>query len=154
MLRFVSHATTDRGGTWLLDRLSGRFKRELLGVVTDQFYEVLLRTMDTAFSVCKDFRKNIKGFEGRYLFRTADDSVTAGATFKDGNMKVHPGGITDWDVRVTFRDAEALSSFLFSRDQDILDSLLRNDVEVHGNANYIYRFGFLSRDLTRRLGIE
>ena len=46
-----------------------------------------------------------------------------------------------------------MNAFLFSRDQDILDSLLANDVELDGNLNYIYKFGFMARDLGRRLGV-
>jgi hypothetical protein len=69
-------------------------------------------------------------------------------------MTVHAEAIDDWDVKVTFKDAAALRAYLFSRNQDILDSILKNDVEVDGNLNYIYRFGFLARDLIHRLGIE
>ena len=42
---------------------------------------------------------------------------------------------------------------MFSRDQDILNSLLANDVEVDGNLNYVYKFGFMARDLGHRLGV-
>ena len=56
-------------------------------------------------------------------------------------------------VTVTFKDSAAMRRFLFSKDQDILASLLANEVEVDGNLNYIYKLGFMARDLTRRLGI-
>ena len=68
-------------------------------------------------------------------------------------MKVYDHTIDDWDVMVEFRNAAALSSFLLSKEQDILESLLRNDVQVKGNANYIYRYAFLVRDLAHRLGV-
>jgi hypothetical protein len=55
-------------------------------------------------------------------------------------------------VRVRFTDGAALRRFLFAEDQDILDSLLANEVELTGNLNYIYKFGFMARDLQRRLG--
>ncbi len=126
---------------------------ELSEKVTDKFLESLLAGMDLAFALSKDYRKNIRDFQGRYLFRTANDVVAAAATFKDGDMEYHREAIDDWDVRVTFKDYEALNAFLFSRDQDILDSVLANDVEVDGNLNYIYKFGFMVRDLRRRLGI-
>jgi len=56
-------------------------------------------------------------------------------------------------IRVTFKDWTALRDFLFFGDQDILDSLLENKVEVDGNPNYIFKFGFMARDLGRRLGV-
>jgi hypothetical protein len=45
-----------------------------------------------------------------------------------------------------------LRDFIFSRDQDILNSILANQVEVDGNLNYIYKFGFMARDLAKRVG--
>jgi hypothetical protein len=56
-------------------------------------------------------------------------------------------------VAVTFKDSAALLRFLFSHDQDILDSLLSNDVAVDGNVNYIYKFAFMARDLIGRLNL-
>jgi hypothetical protein len=149
----IPYLTFDKGGIPILKLLTRRFRRECTDVASDGLYELMLTSMDWAFHLCRAYRRNIDGFEGRYLFMTGDGLVRAAATFSGGNMKVHPEGIDEWDVRVTFKDAAALRSFLLSRDQDILRSLLQNEVEVEGNANYAYRFAFLSRDLTRRLGI-
>lgn len=118
-----------------------------------KFLESLLNNMDLAFCLSGEYRRNIAGFKGRYLFRTADGAVAASAVFDRGNMRVRKEGIGDWNVRVTFRDAEGLRAFLFSKNQDILDSILRNDVEVDGNLNYVYKLGFMARELTRRLGL-
>jgi hypothetical protein len=65
---------------------------------------------------------------------------------------VHRDAIDDWDVRITFKDAPALNAFLFSKDQDIINSILANEVSVDGNLNHVYRFGFLARDLAHGLG--
>ena len=150
----IPYILSDRIGLFIARFWSRSLRKELYGEVTDEFLELLLRGMDLAFCLSKAYRKNIKDFEGRYLFRTADDSVAAAATFKNSNMKVHEEDIDDWDARITFKDANALSAFIFSRDQDILDSVLASNVKVNGNLNYIYRFGFLARDLSRKLGIE
>ncbi len=136
-----------------LDLASKRIKDQIYGEVTDEFLELLLKGMDLAFFFSGGYRKNIEGFKGRYLFRTADNMVTASAIFQDGDMQVRENGIKDWDVMVTFKNAAALRSFLFSKDQDILNSILANEVEVDGNLNYIYKFGFLAKDLGRRLGV-
>ena len=58
------------------------------------------------------------------------------------------------DIKVEFADAGALNTFLFSKSQDILDSLLDNTVKVEGNVNFIFKFGFMARDLGHRLGVE
>jgi hypothetical protein len=117
--------------------------------------------MDLAFLVWPGYSKNIEGFKGRYLFKTREIDtyrpvVDAAVIFENGDMKIdrEPEDDPDkWDVRVTFKDAAALRAFIFSRDQDILNSLLKNDVELDGNLNYIYKFGFMARDLGHRLGV-
>ncbi len=135
------------------DLWSNSLKKAILGEVTDEFLELLLKGMDLAFFFSGSYRKNIKGFKGRYLFLTSDNLVAASAVFEDSDMKVLEDAIDDWDVRVTFKDAASLRAFIFSKDQDILNSLLENRVEVDGNLNYIYKFGFMARDLGRRLGV-
>jgi len=153
LLRPIPYLFSDRAGLFITKLWSKRLREELYGKVTDKFLELLLRGMDLAFCLSKGYRKNIKDFEGRYLFRTADHLVAAAATFKDGDMKVHQEAIDDWNVRITFKGVAALNAFVFSRDQDILDSILANDVEVDGNLNYVYKFGFMARDLGHRLGV-
>jgi hypothetical protein len=153
ILRPVPYLFSDRMGLFITKLWSKSLRRQLYGKVTDKFLELLLRGMDLAFCLSKGYRKNIKNFKGRYLFRTADNTVETSATFRDGDMKVHVEGIDDWDSKVTFKDATALMAFIFSRDQDILDSILKNEVEVDGNLNYIYKFGFMARDLSQRLGV-
>ncbi|HHT9131143.1 MAG TPA: hypothetical protein ACFYED_01515 [Candidatus Tripitaka californicus] len=130
-------------------------EKELCGKVTDKFLELLLHGMDWAFRLLEDYRKNIEGFKGRYLFRTAGGDVAVAATFKDGDMEVNeePTEDYEWNVRIKFKDYAALRDFLFSKDQDILNSLLKNEVEMDGNVSYIYKFGFMARDLSRRLGV-
>jgi len=136
-----------------LDLWSKKIKDEIYGEVTDEFLELLLKGMDLAFFFSSGYRRNIDGFKGRYLFRTSDNKVAASAIFKDGDMQVRDSAIADWNVRVTFKNAKALRDFIFSKNQDILNSILANEVEVDGNLNYIYKFGFLARDLGKRLGV-
>jgi hypothetical protein len=154
LLRPISYLFSDAAGNFIARLWSKRLREELGGTATDKFLDLVLSGLDLAFYLSKDFRKNIRDFQGRYLFRSADNLVASAATFKDGDMQVDPEGtIDDWDVRVTFKDWTALRDFLFSGDQDILDSLLENKVEVDGNPNYIFKFGFMVADLGRRLGV-
>jgi hypothetical protein len=133
-------------------------KRQLLGEATDKFLEILLSGMELSFYVFKDadYQEHLRDsegryFEGRYLFQTADATVAASATFHEGHMHVHERAIDQWDVKITFQDSDALRDYLFSKDLDIINSIVENKVEVDGNLNYIYKFGFMSKDLLRRL---
>jgi len=131
-------------------------KRQVLGTATDKMIELLLKGMDLFFFVTWDdeFRRHLKNFDGRYYFKTATETVKVSATFSNGDMQVHEDAIDDWDVRVTFQNGEALRKYIFSEKQDIFESISENAVEVDGNINHIFKFGFIAQDLMRRLGIE
>ena len=138
--------------------VSRKLKRQLLGEATDKLIELLLSGMDLSFYLFKDddYQEHLRDsegryFEGRYLFQTANETVAASATFREGHMHVHKGAIDKWDVKVTFQDGKALRDYLFSKDLDIINSIAENKVEVDGNLNYIYKFGFMAKDLLRRL---
>jgi hypothetical protein len=126
---------------------------ELGGTVTDGFLELLLAGMDLAFVLSRSFRKNIRGFTARYVFEAGDGRVAATADFANGKMHRSDRAKSPWTVRVSFVSTEAFWRFLFSKDQDILNSILKNEVEVEGNVNYLYKFGFMARELQRRLGL-
>jgi hypothetical protein len=134
-----------------------KLKKQLLGAITDEFITLLLRGMDLFFCLNRDsdFRRNLENFDGRYFFKTADEAETirVSATFSNGNMHVHEDAIDDWDVMVTFKDGEAMRNFISSEKQDIFDSISRNSVEVDGNLNYIFKFGFMARDILQRLNL-
>ncbi len=134
---------------WLCRRLA----KQIYGKVTDDFLELLLRGMEVSFCLSKGYRENIEGFTGTYVFGTQDGQVGCSAIFSDGDMDVDRKPRSAYEVRVSFKNAKALWRFLLGENQDILDSILANDVDVDGNLNYIYKFGFLARDLQHRLGM-
>jgi hypothetical protein len=138
--------------------LAGVFRRktrllkdELEGEFTDRFVELLLYAMDMAFMLLASYQRNLRGFRAQYVFRTADGRVEASALFGGGKMSVRQRAVSSPNVTVTFKDPAALRRFLFSKDQDILSSILASDVEVDGNVNYVYKFGFMARELILRL---
>jgi hypothetical protein len=136
-------------------RVSNKLRGPLDADLTNAFLEVLLGGMEVSFYLLADYRRNIAGFQGSYVFCTKDNRVAQSVLFSDGSMTLFPNEqLNRYDVRVVFKDAAALRSFLLSRDQDILQSVLNNDVSVEGNLTYIYRFGFLARELLPDLGVE
>jgi len=142
--------------SWLLRvfrRKASALKAELEGKLTDKFVELLLWGMDLAFVLFASYRRNLRDFRGSYLLKTADGKVAAAAVFTGGRMTVHKEAIPAPTVTVTFQNPAALRRFLLSKDQDILQSLMANEVEVDGNLNYVYKLGYMARDLTLRLGM-
>ncbi len=153
VLRPITWIVSDKRVEAMIEKRARELKKQLTEEVTDDFLELLLKAMDVSFFLSSDYRRNIEGFKGGYLFKTSTGGVAAGAVFKNGNMKVRKKGIDDWDIKVEFTDADALNTFLFSKNQDILNSLLDNTVEVEGNVNFIFKFGFMAKDLGHRLGV-
>jgi len=115
--------------------------------VTEEFLELLLNAMRIFYIFNEDFRNNIEGFEGRYLFKSRDGKITVAAIFENGRMNVKEKEIGDTDITVSFRSAKALREFIFSPKPDILGSILRQDVVVDGNFNYMYKFAFMAKRL-------
>ncbi len=152
-LRWLSHIFPDRVAHWTIRKYSRQIMNQVSDGATDKFLEFLLGGMDLAFSLSKSYRGNIENFNARYVFITRKGSIDATADFADGNMRVHHSAKDRWNVRVTFTDSAAVRRFLFGKDQDILNSLLANEVEVEGNLNYLYKFGFMAKDLGQRLGV-
>ncbi|MGD8369313.1 MAG: hypothetical protein PVG78_16865 [Desulfobacterales bacterium] len=136
---------------------SGRLRRQIEEKVTDDLMWLLLCLLRLAFVFSKGFRKNIEGFEGRYVFAAESSGsgspVVESAIFANGRLHQERNAIDDYHVKVSFSDHQALRRYLLAPDQDILDLMLENKVTVEGNVNYIYKFLFMTKDLFRRVGI-
>ncbi|SPD72836.1 conserved hypothetical protein [uncultured Desulfobacterium sp.] len=115
--------------------------------ITEKFLEMLLNAMKLAFDLNKEYRRNIEGFKGRYLFKSRDNSITTSAVFENERLRVDNKDIRDTDVTVTFRDSKALRDYILSPKPDILGSILRQDVVINGNFNYLYKFAYLAKHL-------
>jgi hypothetical protein len=124
-----------------------RLRQCLATEAAEEFLELLLNAMKFMFAVNHDYRENIKKFRGRYQFKSKDGGLTIAAVFRDGRMAVKEEVIDKPDITITFRDGRTLFNFLFAPKQDILGSMLRQDVQTDGNLNYLYRFGFLAKRL-------
>jgi|WetSurSiteA1Bulk_404760.scaffolds.fasta_scaffold34027_1 hypothetical protein len=136
--------------------------------IADWTLEHLLTAMKLAFEASESFpaalfglqgyHANIEDFNAVYAFATKDatedDGVQTAAIFRNGEMSIQPIAPNTWDVRVDFKNVPAFWRFIFSGGQDIVESLLENDVEVYGNLNYLYKFGFMARDLKERLRLD
>jgi len=134
-------------------RLAKDFDKRL----DDAALELLLRFMDIYLQLDKNFRRHIKGFDGKYLFKTEEGSVAAAFWFKDDDMTVKGDPdkeVDDWDVIVVFKDSKALRAslkgILLKGRLDILDLMLENRVQVYRNMNYVFRFLFMVNDLRRK----
>jgi hypothetical protein len=137
----------------------------LSGTIADWTLENLLIAMQLGFEASNAFpaallglqgyHANIEGFNAVYAFATENGVVQSAAIFRDGEMLVERNPeLENWDIRVNFRDVDALWKTIFSGGTDIIDSVLANDVQVYGNLNYLFKFGFMARDLKERLGLD
>lgn len=123
------------------------------GAVADKVAEVLLFGMELAFIFSKEYRRNLKDFRARYVLATADGRVAASAVFEPGKMRVKTTAVASPTVTVTFKSPAAFRRFLSSKEHDILESMLADEVAVDGNVSYVYKLGFMARALLLRLGL-
>ncbi|WP_155311407.1 hypothetical protein [Desulfosarcina ovata] len=130
-----------------LRHLWQRFQQTLETEAAEQFLSLLLNIMRLMFAIDHDYRENIRKFDGRYQFNSKDGKMTVGAIFSDGRLEVEERVIDNPHITVSFRDGRTLFNFLLAPKQDILGSMLRQDVQTDGNLNYLYRFGFLAKQL-------
>lgn len=128
-------------------RRQKRFLKSLEPEFAEEMLKLLLKLMSLVLLVHRGFRKNIANFKGRYLFRSRDNKITVAAIFEHNRLRVKEAAIEDTDLTVTFRDAKALLNYLFSPKPDILGSLLKQDVVIDGNLNYLYKFAYMANHL-------
>lgn len=155
ILRLLSFFFSDSLANRIAGLVSRKFVDQLRTAATDEILELLLRAMGLAFCLSRGYRANIRNFAARYVFVAGegDSKVEATACFEGGKLHVSERADPAWTVRVRFSSVSAVRRFLFGEKQDILQSILANEVAIDGNINYIYKFGFMARDLERRLGV-
>lgn len=116
--------------------------------VAKGFLRLLLKLMAFVFMLnIKDFRRNIENFNGRYVFRSKDNSIVVSAAFENGTMKVYDRIIEKPNMTITFRNDRSLMNYLLSPKPDILNAVLKQDVMVSGNLNYLYKFAYMAKRL-------
>ena len=114
---------------------------------TEEMLELLLKCMGLALFLNGKYRRNIEDFSGSYLFKGKDDSFLVAVVFGNGEMKVHKYSIDNPSITIFFRNPAALRNILFSPKPDILNAILRQDVTVDGNLNYLYKFAYMANHL-------
>ncbi len=131
----------------LLNKMMQKFSSSLESEFAEEFLENLMRLMSLVLLLDHDYKKNIIGFNGRYQFMSSDGAITVAAVFNDDAMEVSEEVIADPNITITFKDGKALMGYLLSPKPDVLGSLLRQEVRLDGNLNYLYKFAFMAKRL-------
>lgn len=124
-----------------------KFSDCLTSEFAEDFLELLLGLMSVVFLLDPNFRKNIEGFNGRYQFRSRDGAICVAAIFESNHLKVRKREITNPNITVFFKDGKALMEYLLAPKPDILGSVLRQEVSLDGNFNYLCKFAFMAKRL-------
>jgi hypothetical protein len=124
-----------------------KFIKCLESEFVEEFLEAVLGFMNILFLIDHDFKRNIVDFNGRYLFKSRDGSITVAAIFRDNAMEVREEEIGNPDITVKFKDSKTLMNYLLAPKPDALGSMLRQEVTLDGNLNYLYKFAFMTKRL-------
>ncbi|MBN2717404.1 MAG: hypothetical protein JXX14_16240 [Deltaproteobacteria bacterium] len=136
-----------------MNLLAQKLNDALSAEITEEGFKLLLKGMALFALIDSDFRKNLKDFNGRYLFKTIDGPINVAVTCRNGKMSVYEKTLEHYNVRVDFKDYKAVVDFLTDPDLDVLDQMLNQKLKFSGNLNYLYKFGYMARHLMVQLGI-
>ena len=136
-----------------MNLLAQKLNDALSAEITEEGFKLLLKGMALFALIDPEFSKNLKNFNGRYLFKTINRPVNVAVTCKDGKMSVYEKTLQHYNVRVDFKDYKAVVDFLTDPDLDVLDQMLNQKLQFSGNLNYLYKFGYMARHLMQRFGI-
>ena len=130
--------------------LESRWEEELAGEAMNGFFALLLEALGLLMVFAPFWRKSVKGFRGRYQFRSEDGDIHTAVAFVRSpffgtKMTVTHGTIDRPDVTLTFKNGQALYAFLLSGGGDIFSAILDNKLSFSGNVNYLMKFAYLSR---------
>lgn len=117
------------------------------GKAADIFLTVLLRLMCLTFILSPKFRRNIKDFNATYVFVDKSTKLYVVAKFKNSKLKVQQKHVEEFDFKLVFKDGRALFKLLLSKAPDILDAVLKQEVDFSGNINYLNKFAYMAMHL-------
>ncbi len=126
-----------------VDRFLGCLEKEFV----EGFLEALLNLMSLTLLLSPDYRKNIENFTARYQFCSIEDKLMVAVDIRGGRMKVFEGAINDPSLTINFKNSKTLMDFVLSPKQDVLQAMLKQEVVLSGNLNYLYKFAYMARRL-------
>jgi hypothetical protein len=124
-----------------------RIVKAIMSEMTETFLEFLLWGMKLYFCIDPDYRRNIIDFHGTLRFRDRAGQVDVLVKFAHGKMTYSEDPAPVADVTIFFKDERSLRNFILAPQRDILKSLLHNEINISGNFNYLYKFGFMANHL-------
>ena len=124
-----------------------RMVNAIMSEMTETFLEFLLWGMRLYLCIDPDYRRNIDDFHGLIRFRDRDGRVDVLVKFDHGKMTTSEDPAPVADVTIFFKDERSLRNFIIAPKRDILNSLLHNEINIIGNFNYLYKFGFMANHL-------
>jgi len=124
-----------------------RVVKSIMSEMTETFLEFLLWGMKLYLIIDPDYRRNIDDFHGLIRFRDRSGRVNVLVKFANGKMTTSEDPVAVADVTILFKDESALRNYIIAPKKDILNSLLHNEINIIGNFNYLYKFGFMANHL-------
>jgi hypothetical protein len=117
--------------------------------------KALLEVICLAYSSNFNLRTHIRNISAKYQFTFNDQDVPISLEIKNGGMRTFRGNCEIPDVRLKFKDPGSFRKLLFTAKPDILEMILKQEVAIDGNLNYLLKFIYLLRHLQLKLtGIE
>jgi hypothetical protein len=128
-------------------RCIGRRLANIGAELGEELIKVLLRGIRLALLLDPDFRKGLKTFKGRYLFKSRESEIEVEAVFDRGRVTWSERPKGRHHATLVFKNPGVLWHLLLSGRPDLLGAMLQQDVTFDGNLNYLYRFAYMANHL-------
>ncbi|MCK4766687.1 MAG: hypothetical protein KAW12_31130 [Candidatus Aminicenantes bacterium] len=110
----------------------------------DNFLELLLEMMRLMFCLnIAHYKKQIRGFNGTFVFISKDGKIASSAIFANNKMKVKKKAVPDYDIKIIFKDGRALGELMLSGSLDVLTFMLDGRISPEGNLNYLFKLSYM-----------
>ncbi len=134
-------------------------REAVLERTTGPYLASVLKLMALAFNRAADLRGELyrrhngtlEPFDSRFQFRTEDGATNLYLTIEGGRMRAGVGRASDPHLTVTFRDTNALRTFLSPfASGDPLNLMIDNELSFEGNMTHLGRLGHLTAVVRNR----
>jgi len=108
---------------------------------------LILELLSWSFFFDKKFRRNIVNLTADYVFTDKTQDFYVRVSFKNEKMYVTREKIDNPTFALIFKDTSSFFKLITSKEPDILNAMLNQEIEFTGNINYINKFAYMGQHL-------
>lgn len=138
---------TGHTAKYIKSHLEAQLQSCMKGKNIEKGFLLVLELLSLSFLLNKNFRKNIANFTADYVFTDKAQDFYVRASFKNEKMHVTRKKLDNPTFALIFKDTASFFKLITSKEPDLLNAMLNQDIEFTGNINYINKFAYMGQHL-------